>query len=198
MLGTRLRCGFDLNRVPLVTELPPARRELIERHLIALPPDERRLRFAAALSDDALRAYARSIRFDRDAAFGAFDERLDLVGFGHLALAGPEAEFGLSVLPSARRQGLGLRLLLRAARHARALGTDSFLMTYLPENQALRELAKRAGMRIEFDAEGPLARMVLPEAEPDALLHEVADATLTGLDLSFRLANRSAKQLTSA
>ena len=193
----RINFRFDLDRVPLITELPPARRELIERHLIALPPDDRRLRFAATLSDDALRAYARSIRFDRDAAFGAFDERLDLVGFGHLALPGPEAEFGLSVLPSARRQGLGLRLLRRAAQHARALGADSFLMTYLPENQALRELAKRAGMRIEFDAEGPLARMVLPEAEPEALLHEAADATLTGLDLSFRLARRTGKPATS-
>jgi GNAT superfamily N-acetyltransferase len=198
MSAIRVPSAAEFDRIPLITELPTARRELIERHLIALPPDDRRLRFGATLSDDALRAYARSIRFDRDAAFGAFDERLDLVGFGHLALAGPEAEFGLSVLPSARRQGLGLRLLLRAVQHARALGADSFLMTYLPENQALREMAKRAGMRIEFDAEGPLARMVLPAAEPDALLHEAADATLTGLDLSFRLAHRTEKPVTSA
>ncbi len=176
----------------LVTEIPAARRELITRHLRALSADDRRLRFGMSLSDHALRAYVRSIRFDRDAAFGAFDEHLELIGFGHLALAGAEAEFGLSVLPAARGRGVGLRLMRRAARHAQAHGKSSFLMTYLPENAPLHALAKRAGMALAADADGSTARLLLPDPPPEALLQEAADAAFGSLDLSFRLARRRA------
>jgi GNAT superfamily N-acetyltransferase len=186
---------FSIFRPPselLVTELPPARRELIFGHLRSLSADDRRLRFGMNLSDPALRAYVRSIRFDRDCAFGAFDEHLELIGFGHLSLAGPEAEFGLSVLPAARGRGVGLRLMRRAVRHAQAHGKSSFLMTYLPENAALHALARRAGMTLATDIDGGTGRLLLPAPPADALWHEAADATLTALDLSFRLARRRA------
>jgi len=176
----------------LITELPPIRRRAVLEHLQSLSPGDRRLRFGFNPSDGALRRYVASIDFNRDAVFGVMDDELRLIGLGHLALCDGPAEFGLSVLPSARGHGIGHRLLRRAAVHARAFGAPRLVMNYLPENTALRQLAKRAGMTLTVAAEGPTASLDLPPAPPEAMFQEAMDAVLTAFDVGFREAARRA------
>jgi len=124
-------------------------------HLFRLPERDLWLRFGYAVTDDALRAYVRKLHFSRDAIFGIFDEAADVLAVGHLGFnkntSSTTAEFGLSVLPQARRRGFGLRLLQRAAVHARNRGATYLVMTYVPDNDALKSLAQRAGMQLVSD-----------------------------------------------
>lgn len=173
----------------LIAQLGAAHRPRILAHLLALSPEDRYLRFAYAISDDALRSYVWQIRYGRDAAFGAFDDAGGLHGFAHLAFAtdGGPAELGLSVARCARRQGVGLALLQRASAHARNRGQPLLMMVYVPENTALASLARRAGMRTDADPAEARAYLTLPPATPESLLREAFGESVAAIDLGFRL-----------
>lgn len=170
----------------LVAQLGPVHRPLVERHLLALAPEDRRLRFGNPVSDATLRQYARRVRFYRDAGFGAFDAAGGLLAFGHLAFTGDEAEFALSVDRSARHAGIGSALLLRARDHARNRGYRVLHMVYMPENTALASLARRAGMQLVFDPVECRAYLAMATPTAHTLLAEAAHETLAALDLGFR------------
>jgi GNAT superfamily N-acetyltransferase len=173
----------------LIAQLGPAHRTHIESHLRSLPTDDRRMRFGHAISDAALAAYVRRIRFHRDAAFGAFDDSGTIRAFGHLAFeaGGEAAELGISVDAAVRKQGVGLALRERAAAHARNRGHTRLVMAYLPENTALASLARRAGMQIVFDPVEPRAYLSLEPASPASMLQEAFGEAIASLDLGFRL-----------
>ena len=189
---------------PLVAQLGPHHRPRLVQHLRALSAHYLWLRFGYTVTDDALRLYVRHLNFSRDALFGIFDEAAELLALGHLGFdknAQPRtAEFGVSVLTGARRQGLGLRLLQRAAMHARNRGATRLMMTYLPENDALKHLARRAGMQLVSDPYEPRAYLSLEAPTAASLMDETFSEMLAAIDLGFRVANADAAQqrLTSA
>ena len=79
----------------------------LERHFLALEPEDRRLRFGAAIGDATVRAYVKRIAFDRDTVFGVVDDNLRLLGVAHLARLPGAAELGISVLKDHRLRGVG-------------------------------------------------------------------------------------------
>jgi GNAT superfamily N-acetyltransferase len=177
----------------LVAQLGPHHRPRVLQHLRDLPEDDRRLRFGYAIGDDSLRSYVRGLHFSRDGVFGAFDEAADLLALGHLGFerSSPtaHAEFGISVLPHARRRGLGLALLQRAAMHAANRGATQLVMTYLPGNTALAQLAARANMNFVQDQVDPRAYLALPAPTAATLMEETFGELLAAIDLGFRVAN---------
>ncbi|HVE88755.1 MAG TPA: GNAT family N-acetyltransferase [Burkholderiaceae bacterium] len=188
----------------LVAQLGPHHRGRVLQHLRGLPARDLWLRFGYAVTDNALQLYVRKLHFSRDAVFGIFDDAAELLALGHLGFdkAAPSktAEFGVSVLPHARRQGLGLRLLQRAAVHARNRGATRLLMTYMPDNTALKHLAQKAGMHLVPDIDEPRATLALDPATAASLMDETFSEMLAAIDLGFRVANADAAQrrLTSA
>ena len=189
---------------PLVAQLGSHHRERVLQHLRALPSHDLWLRFGYAVTDEALRLYVRKLQFSRDAIFGIFDENAELMALGHLGFdesaSSKTAEFGISVLPHARRRGFGLRLLQRAAVHARNRGAMHLIMTYMPENDPLKQLAERAGMHLIRDTEEPRAYLSLDPPNALSLMDETFSEMLAAIDLGFRVANADAAQrrLTSA
>ena len=189
---------------PLVAQLGSHHRGRVLQHLRALPPHDLWLRFGYAVTDEALRLYVRKLHFSRDAIFGIFDEDAELMALGHLGFdsgaSSKTAEFGVSVLPHARRRGLGLRLLERATVHARNRGATHLMMNYLPENEALKHLAERAGMHLVPDVEEPRAYLSLDPPTAVSLMDEAFSEMLAAIDLGFRVAHADAAQrrLTSA
>lgn len=188
----------------LVAQLGPRHRARVLQHLRELTAHDLWLRFGYAVTDEALRLYVRHLHFSRDAVFGIFDEAAELQALGHLSIdknhAARTAEFGLSVLPHARRQGFGLRLLQRAAIHARNRGATRLLMTYLPENDVLKHLAQRAGMDLVPDTHEPRAYLSLEPPTAASLMDETFCEMLAAIDLGFRVANADAARrgITSA
>lgn len=182
----------------LIAQLGPHHRGRVLHHLRLLPAEDVWLRFGYALTDDALGAYVKKLHFSRDAIFGIFDDVAELLALGHLGFdkdaSSKTAEFGLSVLPYARRRGLGLRLLDRAVVHARNRGATQLMMTYLPENDALRRLAERAGMQLVPDVDEPRALLRLESPTAATLMNETFAEMLAAIDLGFRVANADALQ----
>ena len=179
---------------------PPARRwipirSLAERHrprilahLLALPPQDRYLRFGYAASDAQIARYADLIDFTHDEVFGVFNRRLELIAQAHLAGLpdASEAEFGVSVLPKARGRGYGARLFDHAVLHARNRGVDTLLIHALTQNTPMLRIARGAGASVESSGGEALARLRLP---PDTLrshLDAFLESSAAEVDYRFK------------
>jgi GNAT superfamily N-acetyltransferase len=134
-------------------------RPAVEKHLLALSPDDRYGRFASALSDAAVAAYAGRIDFARDLCLAIVEADGRLSGVIHLAVHGQVAELGASVLPGWRRQGRARRLFAAALDAAAALGIrEVHLATGHP---AARHICGGLGYLLREGAAYPRLRVVL-------------------------------------
>lgn len=156
----------------LPVRLRSADRKALTAHFLSLGPEDRRLRFGAALTDEAIRALDERIDFDRDELFAIVGSDLRLVGVVHVAFYPDQAELGLSVLPEGRGQGLGNALFERAVMHLTNRGVREFFVHCLGENAAMMHLARKHGMRLVREAGEADARLALPAATPSSHLSE--------------------------
>lgn len=131
-------------------------RERIKAHLLALDERDRYLRFGYAAQDPQIESYVSQLNFERDEIFGVYNRRLKLIAMAHLAMAPAAehsncAEFGVSVIASARGRGLGARLFERAALSASNAGIKLMFIHALSENSAMLRIARNAGAVVERD-----------------------------------------------
>ena len=150
-------------------------RDALRAHFAALGPEDRRLRFGAALPDEALAAYVARIDFDADGVFAVHDDALRVVAVVHVALAGATAELGLSVLPGWRGRGVGDALLRRAVTWLRNRGTLSVYVHCIAENAAMLHLARKNGMRIVWSGAESDGRLELAPPDPTSFAQEWLD-----------------------
>ena len=160
----------------ITRELNPDERDRLLAHLLALSPEDRRLRFAHAIADDGLQRYVEGIDFTRDTVFVATDAELRVVGAAHVARDGEHAELGVSVLPQARGHGIGAALLERSAIHARNAGVRVLFMNCLVENAPMLHLARKQGLQVAVSSGEAEAFVRLPRPSLRSLASEaVAD-----------------------
>jgi len=205
----------------LATEPAPAARptvrvkELSERdrrrvliHFLSLGNDDRLLRFGSALPDELITRYVQKLDFKRDAVFGVYDSRFKLVGCGHLAFAPRDsvpllhgatekeciAEFGVSVLESARGLGIGSKLFERAAIHCRNEDVDTLYMHCLASNQTMIHIAKKAGMEIHKEYGEADAYLKLLPASPVTVLQEAVEEQVAMFDYTVKANVRAARK----
>lgn len=157
---------------PLPVRLRNSDRAALTEHFLALDADDRRLRFGASLSDDAVRALDERIDFERDEVFGIFGDDLRLTAVVHVAFYPHKAELGLSVLPGARGHGLGNALFSRAVMHLTNRGVREVFVHCLSQNGAMMHLARKNGMRVVYDGPETDAYLALPRATPGSVLSE--------------------------
>jgi len=175
-----------------VRELHAGYRQEILDHLLQLNDEDRRLRFGTQTPDEVIRHYVEHLNFNRDAIFGVFDLNLKLVGMAHLAylpaLKGKAraAEFGVSVLPEGRSQGLGTALFQRSAVHSRNTSIETLYVHCLANNKAMMHLAQKAGMTIEFAYGDADACLKLPPASTATIVEEVANEQWADMDYALK------------
>lgn len=156
-----------------IRALAKRHRPRILAHLLALDPSDRYLRFGYPASDAQIEQYVRKLDFERDEVFGIFNRKLQLVAVAHLAAMpgqGPHGdssrgramEFGVSVLPSGRGKGLGMRLFNHAIMHARNQHASHLMIHALTENGPMLRIAAKAGAVIERDGPDAEAWLKLP------------------------------------
>ena len=155
-----------------IRSLRPRHRARILAHLLALDERSRYLRFGYMATDAHIARYVDTLDLVHDEVFGIFDRGLRLIALAHLAYRrhddaapaapGESAEFGVSVLPSARRRGMGARLFAHAALHARNRGVRMLFIHALTENTAMLKIALGAGATIERDGSESEAWLRLP------------------------------------
>ena len=176
-----------------IRSLSPRHRERIAAHLIALDERSRYLRFGYLANDAQIRNYVDTLEFERDEVFGIFNRRLELIAMAHLShregdpKRGREAasEFGVSVLPKARRRGFGRRLFEHAMLHARNRGVQTLFIHALSENTAMLKLARAAGATIERDGSESAAWLKLP---PESVASHLDQLLVDGAaELDYRI-----------
>ncbi len=176
-----------------IRSLGPRHRDRIVAHLLALDERSRYLRFGYPAQDAQINRYVDTIDFDHDEVFGIFNRRLELIAMAHLAhrhadaLRGREAasEFGVSVLPKARRRGFGRRLFDHAMLHARNRGVATIFIHALSENTAMLKLARDAGATVERDGSESEAWLKLP---PDSFASHLDEVLVDrAAELDYRL-----------
>jgi GNAT superfamily N-acetyltransferase len=179
-----------------IRELGPRHRDRIERHLLALDEHDRYLRFGYIASDEQIHRYVEALNFERDAILGIYNRKLELIAMAHLAYSVDKsydacAEFGVSVLKSARGRGYGARLFDRAAKRARNEGVHLMFIHALSENTAMLKIAQKAGAKVERHGPETEAYLRLPPATFDSRVTEMLEEQLAQTD--YRL-KRQAKQ----
>jgi GNAT superfamily N-acetyltransferase len=158
----------------------------LERHFLALPSEDRRLRFGAVLSDQSVRAYLRDIDYERDALFGVWGDELQIIGAAHLGRLDGHAELGVSVLPGHRGLGIGGALLGRAHMHTRNWGVHALFMHCLTQNGAMMHLARKHGMDIVADTGEVDAWLKLPPADPTSYMSAVFKQRVALFDYAMK------------
>jgi RimJ/RimL family protein N-acetyltransferase len=175
-----------------VRELHAGHRAEILRHLLRLNEEDRRLRFGTQTPDEVIHHYVEGLDFNRDTVFGSFDSQLNLIGMAHLAYlpkikAQPRAaEFGVSVLPNGRGQGIGTALLARASVHSRNTHIETLFVHCLANNRAMMHLAQKAGMRVEYAYGDADAYLKLPPANPGTIVEEAANEQWADFDYALK------------
>lgn len=175
-----------------VRELHAGYRQEILDHLLQLNDEDRRLRFGIQTPDEVICQYVECLNFNRDAIFGVFDLDLKLIGMAHLAYL-PEhqgqaraAEFGVSVLPEGRSQGLGTALLERSAVHSRNTRIETLYVHCLANNKAMMHLAQKAGMTVEYAHGDADACLKLSPANPATIVAEAANVQWADMDYALK------------
>jgi GNAT superfamily N-acetyltransferase len=177
------------------------------RHFLSLERSDRILRFGSYMGDEQITKYVEGIDFQRDMVFGVYNRVFRLAAVGHLAFAprqaGSEgktdkdrvAEFGVSVLKSARGLGIGSKLFERAAIVCRNHDVDVLYMHCLSSNQTMMHIAKKAGMEIQRDYGEADAYLKLGPADPASVLQEAMQEQLATLDYALKANVRRATKL---
>ncbi|MBU3637858.1 GNAT family N-acetyltransferase [Polynucleobacter sp. es-MAR-4] len=175
-----------------VRELHGGHRDEILHHLLLLNEEDRRLRFGTQTPDEVIHHYVEGLDFNKDSVFGSFDSQLNLIGMAHLAYLpvskghAKAAEFGVSVLPDGRGQGIGTALLARAAVHSRNTQVESLFVHCLANNRAMMHLAQKAGMRVEYAYGDADAYLTLPPANPSTIVEEAANEQWADFDYAIK------------
>lgn len=188
MDNTHARSSFPL--VP-IRSLGPRHRDRISKHLLALDASDRYLRFGYAASDEQINRYAEGLNFERDDIYGIFNRKLELIAMAHLAVSddpvqAKSAEFGVSVLKTARGRGYGGRMFDRAVMHARNEGRDTLFIHALSENTAMLNIARNAGATVERSGSESDAHLKLPAATLGTRLTEMMEDQLAEVDYGFK------------
>jgi RimJ/RimL family protein N-acetyltransferase len=173
-----------------VRRLWPAERDLFTAHLLRLDAATRRERFGTAVNDDFLRAYAETT-FGVGGLVYAYVEAgevrgaAELRGFEEIVIQTGEAAF--SVERDWRRRGIGGELFGRLITAARNRNIRTLYMTCLPENAAMRNLARKFEAEMVggyADVEG---RIATGAPTPFTLLDEALDNARSFATLSLSL-----------
>jgi RimJ/RimL family protein N-acetyltransferase len=150
--------------------------EALAAHLVALDSRDRRSRFSAPVSDQAIRAYVAGIDWRRAAIIGCFDGAT-LIGTAelHLPAAGDasrEGEFAVAVAPARRDEGLGSEFLRRVIVLARNRMLRRLRMVCLLDNGPMRRIARKFGGELDITDGQAWADLRLPFPDPLSLASE--------------------------
>lgn len=195
LIKATLKAGHDLFRprksrseetgvkrnIPIlvpIRSLGANHRTRIAHHLMSLSKQDRYLRFGYLAHDEHIQRYVTGLDFEKDEIFGIYNRKLDLIAMAHLAKAADKnhqacAEFGVSVLSSARGRGYGARLFERAAMHAANDGISLLFIHALSENVAMLKIARNAGATVERDGSESEAFLHLPLSTFDSKVTEM-------------------------
>lgn len=118
----------------------------LETLLLALPPEQQRMRFAYQIPEEGIRRYVANFDWANSVVFGAFSSRGKLIGAIELVPCGEGFEMAVEVHPSHQNRGVAKAMVERAILYTKTVGKRELTLTCLGENKPMKQLARRAGM----------------------------------------------------
>ena len=97
------------------------------------------------------------------------------------------AEFGVSVLKSARGRGYGARLFERAAMHARNDSVSQLFIHALSENAVMLQIARNAGASVQRDGSETEAYLRLDAPTLDSRMTEMIEEQFAQADYGLKV-----------
>ena len=175
-------------------KLLPTEGPHLAEHLIRLSPEDRRLRFGGMfMRDDAVRRYVESIDWTHSWHVGCFEagtlravvqlsvpRATGIVGAPWLRPGA--AEFAVSVEKKWQRQGVATHLMAQAVVVARNRNVRDLYMLCLPENEPMRRLARKAGIRLVFRDGEVTGHVDLPAPDQLTVFAEFAVEAAAAID----------------
>jgi len=155
-------------------------------HFLALPANDRFLRFGWVMTDVDIVAYVENLLQSIGNVFVVVEPVPDISGVLHLEFTRYGVELGLSVSAWARGKGIGTLLLERAALLASARGAGTLFVRNLNFNAALRRLAHRVGMQVACAPSTRSTRLERLVAGDGQVGHGSGAGTITLADYSLR------------
>lgn len=138
------------------------------RHLKALTPADRYTRFGHSITDYSIDQLILKVLYKKSHNH-LFTARYNgaIVGFGHVASEGDDWELAVSVEQEYQGQGVAGGLIQFMIDWGKTHGIHSVYMHCINDNQKIRHLARKHGLRM-IDRSGSelTARVELPNATP--------------------------------
>jgi GNAT superfamily N-acetyltransferase len=180
----------------IVYRLLPADYGRYRKHLLALDPQSRYLRFGYPIRDEMIDQLCDKFEANpqQHKIFVIENEDLEVVGAGHISLAGEETELAFSVLKQHQGQGMGNSLMKRCVEWCQNRNISNGCMVCLTTNAAIRKLAKKHGILITEGSE-TLADIQIPSPDATSIISEVVDSNLAKFDHLGKLQRRFVKML---
>lgn len=178
-------------------------RPQIAEHLLQLDEHDRYLRFGYLATDAHIERYVEGLDFERDEILGITNRNLRLIAVAHLAYSNEPrrtdcAEFGVSVLKTARGRGFGARLFDRAAMDARNNGVKSMFIHALSENTAMLRIARKAGATIERDGSESEAYLRLQQPSLNSRMTEIVEDHYAQIDYQIKAQSKQLRNMLAA
>lgn len=181
----------------IVFELPYQEYDRYRKHLLALDPESRYLRFGYQIHDETINSLCDQFEknFQSHKIFVIEDDDLEVVGAGHISLEDNPTELAFSVLKPYQGRGLGNSLMSRAVEWCQNRGIKAGCMVCLKHNAAIKKLAQKHGILINNDGD-VMAEIQIPEANVTSIMHEAVDNGISKLDHLGKLQRKFARMIT--
>ena len=146
-------------------------------HLCRLDPQERSLRFFAAVNDVSIARHVSGINWSKAVVVGAFQGG-HLVGAGELFRTADGAELAVTVDHDIQGLGVGTELVRKALLVARNRGIRHVKVEYLARNNPIRHVAGKFKPHLEMVNGGTVADITVASANQASLLREIVGEAL--------------------
>ena len=167
-----------------IRRLWPSDAAAYREHLLRLDEPTRYSRFGAVMSEAVLADHANACFGAETLVFGYFVEGM-IRGAAELHILDPDAhiymregEAAFSVEKHWQHRGLGSALVARLILAARNRGLRTLVISCLPGNFAMQNLAKKFGATLEFETDEVMGNITVQLPTPQTIFAEFVEDSL--------------------
>ena len=171
----------------IVRTLTPLELPRYQDHLLRLGADDRRLRFGFPISNERIVDFVDRLGLCDTHIMVHSGPDMEVIGAVQVSVASWDAvEFAFSVEHAYRGRGIATALFERALLWARNRRIRRAYVQCLAENQAMRRIARKAGMAIRMETGESEGALCIPAATPMTLLNELTTENAGLLDAAIK------------
>lgn len=180
-----------------IYRLTPHEYPRYRKHLLALDPGSRYLRFGHNASDEIINNLCDRFEANpqKHKLFVVENDEMDVIGVGHISLEGEQMELAFSVLKPYQGQGIGNSLMKRCIAWCQNRSIKDGCMTCLSSNAAIKKLASKHGILVQEHGE-VLADIKIPEPDAFSIIGEMVESNVARLDHLGKLQRKFARTVT--